>query len=65
MVLVFLTLQVPGQVENAGKHKEYLGEHELISPPACKCPSSYQTICPEARICPGTKSSVLKLLELI
>lgn len=62
MVLVLLTLQVPGQVGNAGKHKELLGEHELISPPACKCPSSK---CPEARICPGTKTSVLKLLELI
>lgn len=65
MVLVLLTLQVPGQVGNGGKHKDHLGEHELISPPACKCPNSYQTICPKARICPGTKNSVLKLLELI
>lgn len=55
MVLVLLTLRVPGQVGNAGKHKEHLGEHDLISPPACKCPSSYQTVCPEARICSVTK----------
>lgn len=65
MVLVLLTFRVPGQVGNAGKHKEHLGEHELISPPACKCPSSYQTVCPEARICSVTKTSVFKLLELI
>lgn len=41
------------------------GGHELISPPACKCSTSYQTICPAARICPGTETNVLKPLELI
>lgn len=41
------------------------GNMSLFPPPACKCPSSYQTLCPEAGICPGTKTSVLKLLELI
>lgn len=30
MVLVLLILQVPGQVGNAGKHKDHLGEHELF-----------------------------------
>lgn len=39
--------------------------HELISPPACKCSTSYQTICPAASFHPGTKTNVLKMLELI
>lgn len=34
MVLVLLTLQVPGKVGNSGKHKEHLGEHELVNVPA-------------------------------
>lgn len=38
---------------------------QACSPLACKCSTSYQTICPAARICPGTKTNVLKLLELI
>lgn len=50
---------------NAEKHKEHLGKHELISPPAGKSSTSYQAIGPAARICPGTKTNVLKLLELI
>lgn len=63
MVLVVLTPSSPWT--NAGKHKEHLGGQELIFPPACKCSTSYQTICPEARLCPGTKTNVHKLLAFI
>lgn len=51
--------------EILGIQGTFRGKLELISPPAYKCSSSYHTICPEARICPGTKTHVLKLLELI
>lgn len=38
---------------------------KLTSPAAHRCFTSYQAICPEARICPGTRTTALKLLELI
>lgn len=59
--LVLVTPSSPWTNGECWETKEHLGKHELISLPAYTCSTSYQTICPAARICPGTKTNMLKL----